>query len=127
MRGGGGWGWGLCAGPWVPEDSGNVLGWGLARGWRWAAKTEGGAGPPGDVWVRPRPGLGERPPEACSPRAPRGLVSPAGPSRAPSCRVARSWAGPAPRRTWALDERLRRPAPRSLTWLLCKMGCYVAV
>lgn len=36
--------------------------------------------------------------------------------------VARSWAGPAPRRTWVLGEPLRRPAPHRLTWLLCIVG-----
>lgn len=79
----------LCLAPRAPEDSGNVLGWGPARGWRWASKMEGGAGLLGDVWVHPRPGLGERPPGACGPRAPRGLVSPAGPGRAPSSRAGR--------------------------------------
>lgn len=96
----GGEGWGLCASPWVPEDSGNVLGWGPARGWRWAPKMEGGAGPPGDVWVHLRPGLGERPPGACSPWAPSGLVSPAGPSCTPSSRAGRVgapwWPGAGP-------------------------------
>lgn len=119
----------LCLAPWAPEDSGNVLGWGSARGWRWASKTEGGAGPPGDVWVRPRPGLGERPPGACSPRAPRGLVRPAGPGCAPppgqggwapcggqepgwacpTADVGPGWASPL-------------PCPHRLTRLLCTVG-----